>query len=239
MAAGRTVVIDAFPHRVARHADAQVVVCVDVMLSTTTLVTAAAHGRRAIVAASVDEARVRAEAIERVLLAGDEPGAGCSLPDSPVAVESLPEDGRPLMLLSPPGTELIRRAATCRSVFVACFRNLAATAATVAEATGPVAILAAGCREEFSCEDQMAAAWIAAPLLERGFTPADRRTAELVRRWKGIEPGLAALGNSAVELRRAGRDADVEFVLGHVDDLDLPCRCSRAAEVTTGPQGGA
>jgi 2-phosphosulfolactate phosphatase len=230
MAADRTVVIDAFPHRVARYLGADAVVCIDVMLSTTTLVTAAASGRRTVVAASVEDVRTRARELEPALVAGDEPSAGCSLPDSPVAVERLAADRRPLVLLSPPGTELIRNAAACRRVLVACFRNLSATAAHLAAEGGQVALLAAGCREEFSCEDQMAAAWIAERMLEEGFTPADRRTAELVRRWKGIEPALAALGNSAVELRRAGRDEDVEFVLGHVDDLDLPCGCA-AAEV--------
>jgi phosphosulfolactate phosphohydrolase-like enzyme len=233
MATDRTVVIDAFPHRVTRYLDADAVVCIDVMLSTTTLVTAAASGRRAAVAASVEEVRTRTRELETAVVAGDDPTAGCTLLDSPVAVERLPDRGS-LVLLSPPGTELIRNAAACRRVLVACFRNLSATAAHLAAEGGRVALLAAGCREEFSCEDQMAAAWMAERLLDQGFRPVDRRTAELVRRWKGIEPALAALGNSAVELRRAGRDEDVEFVLGHFDDLDLPCRCAAAVVAPAG-----
>jgi hypothetical protein len=69
----------------------------------------------------------------------------------------------------------------------------------------------------------MAAAWIAGLLLRQGFVAEDRRTDDVVRRWEGIEPSLAALGNSAAQLRGWGREADVEFVLSHVDDLPLAC----------------
>jgi phosphosulfolactate phosphohydrolase-like enzyme len=189
-----------------------------------------------VVAGSAEEVETRTRALESAIVAGDDPAAGCTLPDSPVEVERLAADGRSLVLLSPPGTELIRNAAGCRRVFVACFRNLSATASYLAAAGGRVALLAAGCREEFSCEDQMAAAWMAERLLDGGFAPSDRRTAELVRRWRGIEPALAALGNSAVELRRAGRDEDVEFVLGHVDDLDRPFGCTAMTVAPAGVQ---
>ena len=88
-----------------------------------------------------------------------------------------------------------------------------------------VALLAAGCREEFSCEDQMAAAWIAGRLVDCGFEPEDRHTADIVRRWSGIAPALAGWGNSAAQLRREGRGDEVEFVLAHVDDVNRACRC--------------
>jgi phosphosulfolactate phosphohydrolase-like enzyme len=88
-----------------------------------------------------------------------------------------------------------------------------------------VALLAAGWHEELSCEDQMAAAWIAARLLDAGFEAEDRHTADVVRRWSGISPALAGWGNSAAQLRREGRGDDVDFVLAHVDDLERPCWC--------------
>ena len=71
----------------------------------------------------------------------------------------------------------------------------------------------------------MAAAWIAERLLQRGFEAEDRRTADVVRRWTGIAPSLAGWGNSAAQLRRAGRGDEVDFVIGHVDDVALVCLC--------------
>lgn len=218
----RSVLIDAFPRSALRHRDRDAVVCVDVMLATTTLVSAAADGRRAFAAASPEEAQRLAARLGSAVLAG-EPSAGAACPDSPSDLARRPEDRRPLVLFSPPGTELLGNADGSASVLVACFRNLNATAAWIARAAWRVAILAAGCRQEFSCEDQMAAAWIADALLGQGFEVEDRRTADLVRRWRGIEPSLAALGNSAAQLRREGRGADVDFVLSHVDDVPLAC----------------
>lgn len=216
----KTVLIDAFPRSAFRHRRRDALVCVDVMMTTTTLVSAVARGRRAFVAASASEARSLAASRGPVLVAGDL-DLGARVPDSPASLDV--GDERPLVLVSPPGTELISHSAGAATVLVACFRNLTATASWLARGFDTVAILAAGCRQEFSCEDQMAAAWIADALSGHGFELEDRRTADLVRRWRGIEPSLVALGNSAALLRRTGRGADVDFVLSHVDDVPLAC----------------
>ena len=217
----QTVVIDAFPDSAFRHRERDAVACIDVMLATTTLVTAADQGRRSFVAARPDDLRALAARLGDTLVAGALEGAApgaFEVPDGPCALVRRAHDVRPLVLASPPGTELLANAAAAGAVFVASFRNLSATADALAR-YGRVALLAAGCREEFSCEDQMAAAWIAERLLGVGFEPEDRRTADAVRRWSGIPPSLAGWGNSAADLRRAGRDDEVEFVIGHVDDV--------------------
>lgn len=218
----RTVLIDAFPRSVFRHRQRDALVCVDVMLSTTTLVSAVAQGRRALVAGSEGEARAFTASLPGALLAGDQ-DRGAETSDSPTVLEAKTNDRRPLVLLSPPGTELISNARGTATVLVACLRNLTATIRHLERGYRTVAILAAGCRREFSSEDQMTAAWIAQGLTERGFELEDRRTAEMVRRWRGVEPSLAALGNSAAHLRRAGRAADVDFVLSRVDDVPFAC----------------
>jgi phosphosulfolactate phosphohydrolase-like enzyme len=227
MPARRTVLIDAFPDSAFRHRERAAVACIDVMLATTTLVTAAAQGRRTLVASSPEELRAVTKALDGAIVAGHLEGAAPGLfasPDGPCALLRQACSDRPLVLASPPGTELVVNAAGGGAVFLACFRNLSATATALA-AHSRVALLAAGCREEFSCEDQMAAAWIAGQLVGFGFEPEDRHTADIVRRWSGISPALAAWGNSAAQLRREGRGDEVEFVLAHVDDVDRPCRC--------------
>jgi len=227
MRARPTVVIDAFPDSAFRHRDDAAVACIDVMLATTTLATAAAQGRSVAVAASADELRALASGLDDPVLAGslpDVPAAAFEAKDGPCALLRLRPTGRPVVLASAPGTELVANAAAAGPVLVACFRNLSATARGLAR-HGRVALLAAGWHEEVSCEDQMAAAWIAARLLDAGFEAGDRHTADVVRRWSGIAPALAGWGNSAAQLRREGRDEEVDFVLSHVDDLDRPCWC--------------
>ena len=190
----RTVAIDFSAESVFRHLHADAIVCIDVMMSATSIVSAVAEGRRVFVAATEADARARA-AVDRAAL----------------------------VAFSPPDTDLITNCdAGPATALIACFRNVTATAHHLL-GHRRVALLGAGCREEFSCEDQMAAAWIAAILTRQGFEPEDRRTAALVQRWAGIEPALAGWGNSAQALRQAGRLQDLEFVLDRFDDLGFAC----------------
>lgn len=220
---GPTVVIDSTPQGALRRQDADAVVCVDVMLSSTTLITAVSAGIPAFVAWSATEARERAQRQQGALLAGSRdlgPVDGCERLDSPVGLLSGPAP-ESLVLYSPPGTEMMLQARPKGEVLVACLRNLSATIRYLAETHRSVALLGAGRGEEFSCEDQMACAWLAARLMLRGFRAGDRRTWSLVERWDQIGPELVGWGNSAELLRQSGRGADVDFVIAHQDDLDL------------------
>lgn len=226
-AVDRTFLIDAFPDSAFRHRERDALVCIDVMLATTTLVSASRAGRRAFVAGDLQEARrLQASFPDARLARGREVPAqdGFELTDDPRPFEDAAGDARPLILFSPAGTTLIAHAAETGPVFLACFRNLGATAAALA-GRRRVALLSAGHRDEWSCEDQMAAAWVAERLLEAGFAAEDRRTEDVVRRWKGISPSLAGWGNSAAWLRRDGRSEEVDFVMNHVDDVAQACVC--------------
>jgi phosphosulfolactate phosphohydrolase-like enzyme len=223
----KTVLIDAFPQSAFRHLERDAIVCVDVISSATMLVTAVAQGRRAFGARSEVHASSLVAGLEDPLLCAELDGptpVGFDTPPSPAALDRRTDVTRPLILFADPGTVLITNSVGCRDVYVACFRNLAATAAQLDRDCERVAVLGAGCRAEFGCEDQMAAAWIVEALLRRGFEPEDVRTSDLVRRWAGIEPSLAGWGNSAALLRRSGRDEDLQFILEHVNDLDFACR---------------
>jgi phosphosulfolactate phosphohydrolase-like enzyme len=131
---------------------------------------------------------------------------------------------------------MLVNAAAAPAVLVACFRNLTATADHVARHYRRVAVLATGYRGELSCEDIMAAARIAEMLVRRGFEPADLRTAEFTRRWSPIEPALAGWGNGAARLRQGGQEEDVDFILGHVDDVPLAC-VYRGGEISSADAG--
>jgi len=236
MATGRTVTIDSFPESARRHQDRDAIVCVDVLSTTTTLVTAVARGHRAYVAESLPEAVKQAERVRgRVAAAVElEPVEGFDLFDSPTALGELPA-AAPLVLFSPAGTELLLESARCPEVLVASFRNISATVSYLWRNHHHVAILGAGRGEEFSCEDQMAAAWLGARLLAMGFRPEDHRTQAIIDRWANIEMELVGWVNSADLLRKVGRQADLDFVLEHRDDLNLVCLMSEA-QVIAAPE---
>jgi phosphosulfolactate phosphohydrolase-like enzyme len=118
---------------------------------------------------------------------------------------------------------MLEAAARRARVFVACLRNLAATVDEVSGHHQRVVILGAGEAGEVSSEDQMAAAALAVRFQQRGFELEGRNTADEVERWSVLDPSLVSLSRSAENLRARGRGADVDFVLGHVDDVNFAC----------------
>jgi 2-phosphosulfolactate phosphatase len=83
-----------------------------------------------------------------------------------------------------------------------------------------VAIIGAGARGEFRDEDQLCCAWIAQLLFEAGYAAENQQTRAIVSRWDGVPVETISAGASADYLRRTGQLKDLDFILGHVDDLD-------------------
>jgi phosphosulfolactate phosphohydrolase-like enzyme len=108
-------------------------------------------------------------------------------------------------------------------VYLACLRNLAATARYLSLRHRRVQILDSATHGDGRCEDQLAAAHIARHLVDAGFEPEGFTTQETLRRWGRADVALLSWGRSAEELRRGHRSADLEFVLSHIDDLDAVC----------------
>jgi phosphosulfolactate phosphohydrolase-like enzyme len=225
MGSRKTFKIDAFPGSAFRYLDRDAIVCIDVMCASTAVVTAVAEGRKAIPVASPAAARALAAHLGDAVVAveGPERRLEGEIAISPTAVLSAGEPASPLVLAGRWGTELMVNSAGARAVYVACFRNVAATAAHLARNHERVVLLGAGADGDFRCEDQMAAARIGALLLEAGFTTEDPSTASLVQRWSEIDLGIMTWGKSTAELRQQGRGEDVDFILRHEDDLDLVC----------------
>jgi phosphosulfolactate phosphohydrolase-like enzyme len=219
----REVVIDALAQGVHRHLDSAIV-CIDVFLSTSTLVTAVAGGRRVLPTASLDEGRRRAATLNDAVLVnesilsrrvGGGEGAGPSSLDGR-------GDRRPFVLVSPTA-ELIEKAAGAPAVYVACLRNLSATVDALAANHDRVALVGAGHGCDTRCEDQLAAAWMARQLVAMGFEPAGHQTVREMERWGHANLSVVGLGRGAEHWRRHGHGDDVDFVMKHVDDLDLVC----------------
>lgn len=82
-------------------------------------------------------------------------------------------------------------------------------------------MLGAGTRGQFRREDQMCCAWVADLLVSGGYTAGTAQTREYISRWKGASPQEVRGSESAVYLEQSGQETDLEFVLSHIDDLDL------------------
>jgi 2-phosphosulfolactate phosphatase len=204
---------------VAREAS---VVAIDVIRATTTAITAVARGHRLYPAGSMEAAVRLAADLERPILAGELGGLqpyGFDMQNSPCEMQDLNSPARPIILLSTSGTRLMAEAADRGTCHPACLRNASAQAAHLASTGADAVILGADSRGEFRDEDRLCAARIARALVEAGHSVSDRLTAEVLERW-GDAPDDAFLGGrSARYLRETAQEHDLEFVLGHIDDL--------------------
>lgn len=219
-----SVVIDFSPQSVARYRSGCAIVAVDVIRATTTLATGVAAGRRCFVAPSVERARACGARLQGALLGGEVAGdipPGFDLTNSPAALALRTDVERPMVLVSSSGTQLLHNARDCEAVYIACFRNYDAVAEHLAGRHARVAVIGAGTRGEFREEDQMCCAWIAARLIERGYRAETADTQALVARWRDAPAEACLVSKSVDYLRRTGQLDDLDFVLSHVNDLNL------------------
>jgi phosphosulfolactate phosphohydrolase-like enzyme len=222
--ARREVRIDALADSVCRHVD-HAIVCIDVLLSSTTVATSLAQGRRTLLAATVEEARARGRGLDRPLYVSEPGLPGADAPDFRggfLALESRDAGAQDVVIVSP-AAQIVQNARSAPAAYVACLRNMSATAALLAERHDRVTLVGAGHGGEIRSEDQMVAAWIARKLFEHGFEASGLHTSREVERWGRADLSLAALGRGAEHLRRAGWGRELDYVMSRIDDLDFAC----------------
>jgi phosphosulfolactate phosphohydrolase-like enzyme len=225
MREGRQVLVDCLSETPVRLTGFDAVVLIDVLCDTTTLVTSVAQGRRTLPAANGPAALQVARTLRTPLLAASDNDTwrpGFELGNSPVAL-SRRTDQRPLVLSCWAGATLAEHAFLWPQVYVACLRNLTATAHHLTLRHERVLVVDAANDTDVRCEDQMAAGRIVRGLVEAGFAPSGIATRETLDRWSRADLGLISWGRSAEALRHKGRHDDIAFVLSHVDDLELVC----------------
>jgi len=218
----KSVVIDCFAESVRRYRTGWAIVVVDVIRATTTAVTAAASGRRCYPARDVEAALSIASGLTDALLAGEFAGdkpVGFEMDNSPAQLAGRDDAHRPLVLTSSSGTKVIFEAAGCEAVYLGCFRTYSTLAAHLDGRHDRVAIIGAGSKGEFREEDQICCAWIAAALMGRGYLPSTMQTVDVVSRWRDATADSCLCSRSVDFLKRTGRVMDLDFILGHIDDL--------------------
>lgn len=204
--------------------EADAVVVVDVIRSTTTAVTAVSEGRRCLLASSVEEALRFAASLPDALLAGEQGGItppGWDLTNSPVAMLRDDQDRipRPVVLLSSSGTKVIRNVAGPPDVYAASLRNPRATTNYLASRYERVALIGAQTNGEFRSEDQLCCARLAHGLMQHGYRAQDLAIG-IVERWKDVAVDSLAGTASARYLQDSEQQGDLQFILDHVDDVD-------------------
>jgi 2-phosphosulfolactate phosphatase len=216
-------VIDALPEQALRYRHDHDIVAIDVFRASTTIVTAVERGRRVYPAVDEAEARQLAQRLPGAVMAGELAGKrpdGFAFNNSPAKIAAA-ADQRPLILVSSAGTKLLANSRGAADVYVACFRNLSAVSRHLIRTSRPIALIGAGARGQSRPEDSMACARIGRFLMQAGFTPEDARTAEHVARWAELDVETVRQGASADFLRSTGQQEDIDFVIAHVDDVDL------------------
>jgi 2-phosphosulfolactate phosphatase len=194
---------------------------VDVIRASTTIATAISLGRRVFPVQTTDEAFVLADALQDPILVGELGGNmpyGFDLTNSPVQVAELTDTHRPMVFVSSSGSQLLRNAVGSEAVYIAGFRNFSAVAKYISGRHERVAVLGAGTRGQFRREDQT---WVALKLVEEGYEVETLLTQGYISRWKDVDPEEIRNGRSADYLRKTNQEYDLEFVIAHIDDLDV------------------
>jgi 2-phosphosulfolactate phosphatase len=221
----KSVAIDCLSESSHHYGEECAVVVVDVIRSITVAATVVESGRRCFFAPSVEAALLLAKGLDRPLLVGEMGGSmpyGFDANNSPVEIENRQDIFRPAIIVSSSGIPLLCSLRNRNSVYVACLRNYGAMVNYLAGLYNHIEVLGAPTRGEFREEDQLCCAWIAAGLMKAGYAPKDDKTAELVNRWKDKSVKVCGEGKSAEYLRKTGQTKDLDFILKHVNDLNLP-----------------
>lgn len=229
----KTVSICCFADGSYEYAAGRALVAIDVIRATTTAVTAICMGWKCHVVPTLEAAFDTASRLPNALLTGEVGGhmpAGFDLTNSPAQLAARSDVSRPLVLLSSTGTRLMCGIRHSDAAYLACFRNYRATIEHLANNYEAATLIGAGSRGDFREEDQMCCAWIADGLLQSGFVPEDDATLGLVQRWRGAPRDAFRISQSVAYLQKSGQLHDLDFILGHFDDVDTPAKVSANGE---------
>jgi len=219
-----------------------IIVAIDVLRCSSSIVTALANGAKAVIPSStLSEARALAKR-HGAILAGERKGKkpeGFELGNSPLEFTREVVRGRTVVLTTTSGTRAIVLGKKGRNVLVGSFLNLDATVRLVcqlAEAMGSgVSLVTAGTRGAFSLEDFLCAGAISDQLVQNG-TRLDDGCLASVHAWRGARSDLLSAlreGLHAKRLASMGFSNDVNFAAKlNLFDIAAVLRKDRIVTVT-------
>ncbi|HEX6940349.1 MAG TPA: 2-phosphosulfolactate phosphatase [Longimicrobiales bacterium] len=199
----------------------RVVVVVDVLRATSTIVEALANGARSVSPApGIDEAVRVAQGVgrDRALLCGERrslPIEGFDLGNSPREFTRERVEGKLVVLTTTNGTGAVLASASARRVLIGSFLNLGAVADALAGDGGAAVVVCAGRERRFALEDALCAGHLILRLAERGgaleLTDSGVAAAELARCCGPDLASVMARSAGGRQLVEAGLEADVEY----------------------------
>jgi 2-phosphosulfolactate phosphatase len=211
------------------------VVIIDVLRASTTIVTALAHGARAVIPVE-DVATARKLAHEMngagVLLGGERGGElieGFDLDNSPCNYTRQMVDGKHVIFTTSHGTRAIAWSAAAPRVLIASFANLSSVVRSLANTGDDVHLVCSGTDHHPSIEDSLCASEIAGRIWQRTGTPTWRDDTalmllELYHRGVGRDESerlsLLASGRGGQRLTRLGMDRDIAYA-ARMDRFDM------------------
>jgi 2-phosphosulfolactate phosphatase len=235
---GRTLAVHFLPREVdpARFVGG-VVVVIDVLRATTTMIHALANGAREVIpCAEIDEARAVAARCPAgsVVLGGERGGRpipGFDLGNSPASYRPDLVAGKTVVMTTTNGTLALLHARTAERVLVGAFANLGAIIRTLRAETRPIHLLCAGSEGDASIEDVLFAG---AVVTHVGEASGQFRTSDE----KPMPDGRAEIAAAAYVGRGENSDARLAtFLTGKggalLDQLGLRSDVIACAEVDT------
>ena len=197
----------------ARAASAAVIV--DAFRASTTISVLVSGGARVVPVASIEEARVHAEADLRAGERGSAKVAGFDFGNSPTEVlaAGIPP-GSTVVLSTTNGTRVVEAAEGAPAIFVGAFVNADAIAAELSSgAHGPeVVVVGCGWEAHRASEDEAAAGAILRRLRERG-AQLDGRASRVVEDYLHRPERALRENRAARRLKRLGYEEDLELCL--------------------------
>jgi 2-phosphosulfolactate phosphatase len=221
---------------------ASTVLVIDVLRASTCIITALANGCEAIVpVATPEEARRRAAALTKALIAGErrgEPLQGFDLGNSPLEFTRGRVGGRTVVMTTSNGTRALVAARSAAAVGVAAFINHAAAAAWAHGQGRDLLLVCAGERGTRSLEDYVCAGMLVERLTAGDPTaaagPEAERAADVARPY-GKDVGRLAQDSSwARHLTSVGRGRDVAACLSLDTRSLVPVYLRDVDKVVTG-----
>jgi 2-phosphosulfolactate phosphatase len=197
----------------------RIVVVIDVLRATSTIVEALVNGARSILPVSgVDEAVRKADELGRdtVLLCGErdaEPIRGFQLGNSPAEFTRERVAGRTLIMTTTNGTNAVLMASAGISCFTGSLLNARAVARRLAERDADVLLLCAGREGAFALEDAVCAGRIVRYLRELGVPVQGNDGLRAAFRLSAapVTPRVLARTAAGRRLREVGRVDDLAF----------------------------
>jgi 2-phosphosulfolactate phosphatase len=208
------------PAEVRKSTGRRVVVVIDLLRATSTMLEALANGARGVLpVGSVEDAVRKAEEIGRdaVLLAGEReclPIPGFQLGNSPAEYVPPKVRGRTIIMTTTNGTAALLAAAGARHCYIGSLMNAGAVARRIAEHGDDALLLCSGKEGGFAAEDALCAGRILRRLRAAGARFRGNDAARVALRLAGSGPVSAeALARTAAgrRLRQVGLSADIAF----------------------------